>query len=285
MAVGGSMSARQADDGSKSELSSDMAGLKISREATASNTSTSTSIQKHAGSPTAHAPPPATNIWQFRADQQRIAPEQAEARGRERLKERERQEAARLGHVHGQAAWNGQAGGPSSSYRSPGHFHNGHVAPPPLHVNGVHGRLPQHAPHPPHASALHHYNAKPAIHQHQAGHAHRAPPWQSHHVAKVASATATPQHHIQEELPEDPLSRYRILYERNCRPDAGFAGQLNHYIRQVLLTPIMPQQSQTELMEQGRRTIEGIVQTLCPGGRLVPFGSLVNDLALRNSGE
>jgi hypothetical protein len=82
----------------------------------------------------------------------------------------------------------------------------------------------------------------------------------------------------------DSYTLYKIQREQNCRPDQSFTGRMHHYILQVLLPPIMPLRVDTDFLEIGRRIIEGLVQEICPGSRLVPFGSLVNNLALRNSG-
>lgn len=84
--------------------------------------------------------------------------------------------------------------------------------------------------------------------------------------------------------PADPRAQYEALRVQETRP-ASFTGRMHHYLMQVLLPSVLPIQEETAMLEWGRRQIEGLIQEICPGGRLVPFGSLVNDLALRNSGE
>lgn len=192
--------------------------------------------------------------------------------------------------------------------------------PPPQHQQGYPvgriGHAPLHharAKGPPASSPWSHYGGYTnAYNQPMAypsnGHSHssRSQPGRrsdglSHHNGHLHSPSVpawnTPLSYASRDIPPSPQetesmhvhdvnAHYRMLREQNHRQNSrDFSSQLNNYILQVLLPPILLQEWQMNLMEQGRRSIELIAQSICPGAALVPFGSVVNGLALRNSGE
>lgn len=109
----------------------------------------------------------------------------------------------------------------------------------------------------------------PPMHHHQRTQAWQHPMQQSH-----ARSSHHPPHHPHQ-YHHQPQS---------VQSAVSFTSRLHHYFHQVLLPSIRPVQWEVDTIEMGRRTIEGLIQSICPGGRLVPFGSMVNRLALRNSG-
>lgn len=126
-------------------------------------------------------------------------------------------------------------------------------------------------------------------HQHAGSWGHPGHPQQWPHAPQHPQHIGPPfahQHSQDHPHPHstDPRAQYQALRIQETRPES-FTGRMHHYLMQVLLPSILPIQEETAMLEWGRRQIEGLTQEICPGGRLVPFGSLVNDLALRNSGE
>jgi len=133
---------------------------------------------------------------------------------------------------------------------------NGHV----VNWGQSHGRV-----HP-----AHHPVAWQQQHQQQPNHA-------EHGQAHRPMYTGQHAPHSMNHAPQQPPSRWGYA--------VAFPDQLQHYLVQQLFPTILPIAHETATLEMGRQTIEQIIQEICPGGRLVPFGSLVNDLGLRHSGE
>lgn len=51
-----------------------------------------------------------------------------------------------------------------------------------------------------------------------------------------------------------------------------------------ILEPMLPTDREYEIKEATRRQLEQLAARVCPGARLLAFGSMANGFALRNSG-
>lgn len=244
------------------------------------------------------APEGKRNIWQVRQEQHRIARETADRRARER--QRERQDGAFPNeHEERTHAWGNRPKPPQ--HASPGsymarlpvrHDHpqgNGSVAAWSHSDERKKANNQQVARYNNTACLVEDQTAvdKPLAANNVPFRCGRDPAERSLKVPASGTLPSNLKHTVtrceDSKTIHSPSAQYHILRERNRQEDAGFTGQLHIYVLQVLLPPVLFQESQRSLMEEGRRQIEAIAQSVCPRADLVPFGSVVNGLALRNS--
>jgi hypothetical protein len=136
-------------------------------------------------------------------------------------------------------------------------------------------------PHSPMVNGYPQIAAAGGAHAHGHGHPHPAAR-QQHFPPPMNRAPHAPQQQQQQRWHQAPAVQQHTLRDL---PPPTFPDQLQEYLVKTLLPTVLPLKHETAVLEMGRQTIEQLVQDICPCGRLVPFGSLVNDLGLRHSGQ
>ncbi|BGP35189.1 hypothetical protein JCM10296v2_007021 [Rhodotorula toruloides] len=61
------------------------------------------------------------------------------------------------------------------------------------------------------------------------------------------------------------------------------APELTHYLQSTFVPSVVPQQDEYDAKEQARQYLEKLADQVSPGAKLLPFGSMANGFALKNS--
>ena len=69
------------------------------------------------------------------------------------------------------------------------------------------------------------------------------------------------------------------------RPSEIMARELTQVLVHSFIPSILPTPEEYQVKEAARKFLEGLAERVCPGAKLLPFGSQANGMALRNSGE
>ncbi|GAA5990496.1 hypothetical protein JCM10908_007400 [Rhodotorula pacifica] len=105
-------------------------------------------------------------------------------------------------------------------------------------------------------------------------------PYQAHlHPQAAAAAASTTSHHQQHlahpPLPPPPLWKDGVSY--------AHAPDLTHYLESTFVPSVVPQPDEYHAKDQARQYLEKLADQVSPGAKLLPFGSMANGFALKNS--